>query len=194
MILPIIAYGDPVLRTVAKDIPQDFPELDKLISDMFETMYRAHGVGLAAPQIGKAIRLFVIDTAPMEDEEENHEGEEKDAAGGVKKAFINPVILKEEGEKWAFEEGCLSIPGIRGDVYRPSDLVIRYFDENWQEHTDSFNGMTARVIQHEYDHIEGKLFTDLVSPLKKRLIKGRLAKISKGDVDVDYKMKFPVKR
>ena len=185
MIYPIVAFGDPVLKAKAKDIPQDFPELDTLIADMYETMYRAHGVGLAAPQIGKSIRLFVIDTNPMEEDEEKK---------GLKKAFINPEILKEEGEEWAFEEGCLSIPGIRGDVYRPSDLVIRYFDENWQEHTDTFNGMEARVIQHEYDHIEGKLFTDKLSPLKKRLIKGRLAKIQKGDVDVDYRMKFPTKR
>ena len=186
MIYPIVAFGDPVLKAKAKDIPEDFPELDKLIEDMFETMYRAHGVGLAAPQIGKGIRLFVIDTNPMEDDE--------DKKKGIKKAFINPQILKEEGEEWAFEEGCLSIPGIRGDVYRPSDLVIRYLDEQFKEHTDTFTGMEARVIQHEYDHIEGKLFTDKLSPLKKRLIKGRLAKIQKGDVDVDYRMKFPVKR
>ena len=182
MIYPIVAYGDPVLKKEAEDLPHDFPNLKELVDDMFTTMYHAHGVGLAAPQIGKSIRLFVIDSEPMMDEE--------DEGKGVKKAFINPEILEEDGEEWGFEEGCLSIPGVRETVYRPERIVINYFDEDWNEHTDTYDGMTARVIQHEYDHIEGILFTDHLSALKKRLLKGRLTKISKGDVDADYRMKF----
>lgn len=184
MIYPITAYGDPVLKEEAQDIPQDYPGLQELIADMFATMYHAHGVGLAAPQISKSIRLFVIDSEPMMDDE--------DKGKGVKKAFINPEIIEEDGEEWGFEEGCLSIPGVREVVYRPERIVIRYFDEEWNEHEDTYDGMTARVIQHEYDHIEGILFTDHLNALKKRLIKSRLAKISKGDVDADYKMKFPL--
>jgi peptide deformylase len=184
MIYPIVAYGDPVLKAKGKEISQDFPDLPKLIDDMYETMYNAHGVGLAAPQIGKSIRLFVIDSAPFEDDEEK-----KKAA--VKKAFINPQIIKEEGDEWAFEEGCLSIPGIREDVYRAARVTIRYQDLAWQEHEEVFDGIVARVIQHEYDHIEGVLFTDHLSGLKKRLLKGKLTKITKGDVDADYRMKFP---
>ncbi len=183
MIYPITAYGDPVLKEPAQDIPQDFSELKELVADMYDTMYYAHGVGLAAPQISKSIRLFVIDSEPMMDEE--NEGK------GVKKAFINPEIIEENGEEWGFEEGCLSIPGVREVVYRPERIVIRYFDEDWNEHTDTYDGMTARVIQHEYDHIEGVLFTDYLSGLKKRLLKNKLTKITKGDVDTDYRMKFP---
>lgn len=183
MIYPITAYGDPVLKEEAQDIPQDYPNLKELIQDMFDTMYYAHGVGLAAPQISKSIRLFVIDSEPMMDE--------GDEGKGVKKAFINPEIIEEDGEEWGFEEGCLSIPGVREVVYRPERIVIRYFDEDWNEHEDTYDGMTARVIQHEYDHIEGILFTDHLNGLKKRLIKNKLAKISKGEVDADYKMKFP---
>ncbi|NEM96134.1 peptide deformylase [Pontibacter burrus] len=183
MIYPIVAYGDPVLKKEAEDIPQDFPDLKELIEDMYTTMYHAHGVGLAAPQIGKSIRLFVIDSEPMMDD--------KDEGKGVKKAFINPEIIEEDGEEWGFEEGCLSIPGVRETVYRPERIVINYFDEEWNEHTDTYDGMTARVIQHEYDHIEGILFTDHLNGLKKRLIKNKLIKISKGEVDADYKMKFP---
>ncbi|RNI28739.1 peptide deformylase [Rufibacter latericius] len=182
MIYPIVAYGDPVLRTKAKDIPLDSPELEKLIEDMFETMYHAHGVGLAAPQIGKSIRLFVIDSKPFMDEGE----EEK----GVKKAFINPTILEESGEEWGFDEGCLSIPGVREEVWRLERVKIRYYDLQGKEYIEEFDDVTARVIQHEYDHIEGILFTDHLSALKKRLIKGKLTKISKGDVDADYRMKF----
>jgi peptide deformylase len=182
MIYPIVAYGDPVLRTKAQDIPKDYPELDKLIADMFETMYYAHGVGLAAPQIGKSIRLFVIDSKPFMEEGE----EEK----GVKRAFINPVIVEESGDEWAFDEGCLSIPGVREEVWRQENVKIRYYDETWTLREDDFDDVTARVIQHEYDHIEGILFTDHLSALKKRLLKGRLTKISKGDVDADYRMKF----
>ena len=183
MIYPITAFGDPVLKEVAQDIPKDYPDLKQLIADMYTTMYHAHGVGLAAPQISKSIRLFVIDSEPMMDE--------KDQGKGIKRAFINPVVLEENGEEWGFEEGCLSIPGVREVVYRPEQVVIRYLDEDWNEHTDTFDGMTARVIQHEYDHIEGILFTDLISGLKKRLIKNKLSKISKGEVDADYRMKFP---
>lgn len=183
MIYPIVAYGDPVLKTRAQDIPQDAPDLNKLIEDMYDTMYNAHGVGLAAPQIGKSIRLFVIDSAPFQDDEDTK-------AEAVKKAFINPQIIKEEGEEWGFEEGCLSIPGIREEVYRPSIVTIRYFDENWQAQEGVFDGLVARIIQHEYDHIEGILFTDHLSGLKKRLLKSRLTKISRGDVDADYRMKF----
>jgi peptide deformylase len=183
MIYPITAYGDPVLKEEAQEIPQDYPNLQELIDDMFDTMYYAHGVGLAAPQISKSIRLFVIDSEPMMDE--------GDEGKGVKKAFINPEIIEEDGEEWGFEEGCLSIPGVREVVYRPERLVIRYFDEEWNEHEDTYDGLTARVIQHEYDHIEGILFTDHLNGLKKRLIKNKLTKISKGEVDADYKMKFP---
>ncbi|WP_192822217.1 peptide deformylase [Rufibacter sp. LB8] len=182
MIYPIVAYGDPVLRTKANDIALDAPELPKLIDDMFETMYHAHGVGLAAPQIGKSVRLFVIDSKPFMDEGE----EEK----GVKKAFINPVILEESGDEWAFDEGCLSIPGVREEVWRQENVKIKYYDLDGTEHIEEFDDVTARVIQHEYDHIEGILFTDHLSALKKRLLKGRLTKISKGDVDADYRMKF----
>ncbi|MBF8964395.1 peptide deformylase [Pontibacter sp. FD36] len=183
MIYPITAYGDPVLKEPAQDIPKDYEGLNELIEDMFTTMYHAHGVGLAAPQISKGIRLFVIDSEPMMDE--------GDEGKGVKKAFINPEIIEEDGEEWGFEEGCLSIPGVREVVYRPERIVIRYFDQDWNEHTDTYDGMTARVIQHEYDHIEGILFTDHLSGLKKRLIKNKLTKISKGEVDADYRMKFP---
>ncbi len=158
--------------------------MKELIADMFETMYSASGVGLAAPQIGKSIRLFVVDDYPMMDE-----GEE-----GVRKAFINPQIIDEHGEEWAFEEGCLSIPGIREDVSRKSVVKIRYFDEEWNEHEEEYDDIHARVIQHEYDHIEGVLFTDHISSFKKRLLKGKLANISKGKVDADYRVKVPAKR
>jgi peptide deformylase len=188
MILPIVGYGDAVLKTPAKAIPPDFPELKKLIADMYETMYYAHGVGLAAPQIGKSIRLFVVDSAPMEDDDD--EKGKKTIKPGLKKAFINPTMLSEEGEAWGFQEGCLSIPGVREQVYRKPVITLQYYDEDWNLHKQKFEGMTARVIQHEYDHLEGILFTDHLSPLKKRLIKARLTKITKGDVDTDYRMKF----
>jgi peptide deformylase len=182
MIYPITAFGDPVLKEKAKDIPKDYPELEKLIEDMYATMYNAHGVGLAAPQISKSIRLFVIDTTPFE--------EDDDTKTGVKKVFINPEIIKEEGEEWAFEEGCLSIPGVREDVYRKPIVTIRYQDENFNQKEEVFDGMPARVIQHEYDHIQGILFTDHLSALRRRILKGKLTKITKGDVDTDYRMKF----
>lgn len=187
MIYPITAYGDPVLRTKAKDIPQDYADLKKLVSDMYDTMYHAHGVGLAAPQISKALRVFIIDSAPFEENEEK-----KQLA--VKKAFINPQIIEEHGEEWAFEEGCLSIPGIREDVLRPENILIRYYDEDWNQHEETYSGLVARIIQHEYDHIEGILFTDHLSGFRKRLIKSKLTKISKGDVDADYVMRFHSKR
>ncbi|WP_375438278.1 peptide deformylase [uncultured Hymenobacter sp.] len=193
MIYPIVAFGDPVLKTRAKDIPQDLPadELKQVVQDMFETMYHAHGVGLAAPQVGKSIRLFVVDSEPMIDTEDEETGEPlPDAEKPVKRAFINPKMVSETGEEWGFEEGCLSIPGVREMVYRPENIVLRYEDENRQLHEESFSGMTARVIQHEYDHLEGVLFTDKISGFKKQLIKGKLTRISKGDVNADYRMRF----
>lgn len=185
MFLPIVAYGDPVLRKMGEEIDKDYPGLDKLIEDMFETMEKSKGVGLAAPQIGKAIRLFVIDSTKMYDEEEEHKG--------VREVFINAEIIKETGEEWKYEEGCLSIPGIREDVSRKPKVRIRYFDAKWKEHEKEFDDMNARVIQHEYDHIEGKLFIDHIKPLRRSLLKSKLEKISKGDVDVSYRMKFPKK-
>jgi peptide deformylase len=193
MIYPIVAFGDPVLKAKAKLIPADFPaaELKQIIADMYDTMYHAHGVGLAAPQVGKSIRLFVIDSEPMLDEDEDGNPIiEEPTAGPVKRAFINPQMVSETGEEWGFEEGCLSIPGVREKVVRHSTIVLRYEDENRQPHEETFSGMTARVIQHEYDHLEGVLFTDYVSGLKKQLLKGKLARISKGDVHADYRMKF----
>ncbi|UOR05117.1 peptide deformylase [Hymenobacter aerilatus] len=196
MIYPVVAFGDPVLKVRARDLPADFSadELKQLVADMYDTMYYAHGVGLAAPQIGKSVRLFVIDSAPMIDEEdENGEPAQLEAtAQPVKRAFINPQIIHEEGEKWGFEEGCLSIPGVREMVYRQPVVTLRYEDENRQPHEETFSGMTARVIQHEYDHLEGVLFTDKISAFKKQFIKGKLARISKGDVKADYRMKFPL--
>ena len=190
MILPIIAYGDPVLKKVGVDINKDYPEFDGLLENMFDTMYNASGVGLAAPQIGLAIRLFLVDTTPFS-EDEDLTVEEQNVLNGFKRVFINAKILNEEGDEWAFNEGCLSIPDVREDVFRQPKITIKYLDENFQEFTESFDGLIARVIQHEYDHIEGVLFTDKLSSLKKRLIKGRLNNISKGKVDVDYRMRFP---
>lgn len=182
MILPIVAYGDPVLKKVSAPIDSKYPNLEKLIADMFETMANANGVGLAAPQIGKNIRLFIVDATIIEAYKDS----------GFKKVFINPEILSEEGEEWAYEEGCLSIPGVRDNVMRKPIVKVKYFDENFVEHTDTLDGMPARIVQHEYDHIEGKLFTDYLSALKKQLIKGKLANISKGKTDAEYKMKFPL--
>lgn len=184
MKLPIVAYGDPVLKRKAIDIDKDYPELDTLIANMFETMYAAHGVGIAAPQIGLSIRLFVVDASPFA---EDDAPELKD----FKKVFINAHIEEEEGDKWDFNEGCLSIPDIREDVSRHTTIYIRYFDEHWVEHREKYDGLAARVIQHEYDHIEGKLFTDRLSVLRKAMLKSKLDAISKGQVKVDYKMKFP---
>ncbi|SFW72826.1 peptide deformylase [Sinomicrobium oceani] len=190
MILPIVAYGDPVLRKEAKDIDEKYPELQELIASMFETMYNAYGVGLAAPQVGLPVRLFVIDASPFAEDEDIDE-EERRVLENFRKVFINARILEETGEEWAFNEGCLSIPNIREDVYREEKITIEYFDENFVKHTEEYDGLIARVIQHEYDHIDGILFTDKLSALKKRLLKGKLANISKGKVKVDYKMRFP---
>jgi peptide deformylase len=195
MILPIVAYGDPVLKKEAEEIDKDYPDLDKLISDMYETMYNAQGVGLAAPQIGKSIRLFIVDGSPFADDEDDQEAEPDPRAEGMenfKKVFINPIIEEEEGEEWGFQEGCLSIPKIREEVFRKEKVHITYYDENWEFHEEVFDGYAARIIQHEYDHIDGILFTDHLSPFKRRLLQKRLQVISKGDVNVDYKMKFPL--
>ncbi|MBD0824077.1 peptide deformylase [Aestuariibaculum marinum] len=193
MILPIVAYGDPVLKKVGEDIDQNYPDLNVLIDNMFETMYNAYGVGLAAPQIGLPIRLFVIDATPFA-EDEDLTKEEQETLKGFKRVFINATIIEEEGEEWAFNEGCLSIPDVREDVFRKPKITIEYLDENFEEKTEVFDGLVARVIQHEYDHIEGVLFTDKLSALKKRLIKGRLANISKGKINVDYRMRFPAQK
>ncbi|MBU2997868.1 peptide deformylase [Cellulophaga baltica] len=190
MILPVIAYGDPVLRKVGKDITAEYPNLEKLIDNMWDTMYNASGVGLAAPQIGLPIRMFVIDASPFADDDDLS-AEEKEALNGFKKVFINAKIEEETGDEWTFNEGCLSIPEVREDVSRKETIVISYLDENFKEHKDTFGGLLARVIQHEYDHIEGVLFTDKLSSLKKRIIKGKLGNISKGKVSADYRMKFP---
>lgn len=193
MIFPIVAFGDPVLKTLAKRLPADFSatELELLVANMFETMYHAHGVGLAAPQVGKSLRLFVIDSEPMLDEDEDGNPIiEEPSAAPFKGAFINPELLSETGEPWPFEEGCLSIPGIRERVTRRPVIRLRYEDEQRQVHEKTFSGLTARVIQHEYDHLEGVLFTDYASGLRKQLLKGKLARISKGDVDADYRMRF----
>ena len=184
--------GRPVLKKKAKDIPEDFPHLKELLENMWETMYNAYGVGLAAPQVGLPIRLFVIDTSPFAEDEDLPE-EEREELKDMKKVFINAKITAEEGDEWAFKEGCLSIPDVREDVFRKSDITIEYLDENFEKKTENFSGLAARVIQHEYDHIEGKLFIDYLSPLKKKLMKGKLADISKGKVSVDYKMSFPKK-
>ena len=170
MILPIVAYGDPVLKKKAKEIDKDYPKLEELINNMWDTMYNAYGVGLAAPQIGLPIRMFMIDPAPFAEDEEL-DATEQEALKNMRKVFINPQIIEETGEEWAFSEGCLSIPDVREDVFRQPDITIEYYDENWEKHTDTYSGLAARVIQHEYDHIEGILFTDKLSSLKKRLIK-----------------------
>jgi peptide deformylase len=189
MILPIRAFGDPVLRKIGKDIDKDYPELQELIDNMFETMYSANGIGLAAPQIGLDIRLFIIDVTPLAEDEDYEDIKEELAE--FKKVFINPKILEESGEEWKFNEGCLSIPDVREDVKRKSTILIEYYDENFVKHTETFSDIRARVIQHEYDHIEGTLFTDHLSALKKKLVKGKLTKITQGDVSISYKMRFP---
>ena len=189
MILPIIAYGDPVLKRKALPISKDYEGLEQLIESMWETMYHAHGVGLAAPQIGKSIRLFVIDGSPFADDEDATPNDQL-VLKSFKKVFINAEMLTEEGDDFSFTEGCLSIPDIREAVTRPSVIRLRYLDENFKEQVEEFSGLAARIIQHEYDHIEGVLFTDKLSPLKKRLIKGKLDKISRGMVESDYRMKF----
>ncbi len=195
MILPIVAYGHPVLRKLARDIDESYPDLPKLIEDMWETMYASNGVGLAAPQVNRDIRLFVMDSAQIfanMDENERKEENYPDAPG-IKQVFINAHVVEEIGDDWPYNEGCLSIPKIREDIYRAEEVTIRYCDENFKEYTKTFSGVTARIILHEYDHIEGKLFIDKVSPLKRKLMKRKLDDISKGNVNVDYKMLFPKK-
>jgi peptide deformylase len=181
MIYPIVAYGDPLLRKKAANINKDYPKLSELIASMFETMYASHGVGLAAPQIGKSINLFIIDTSGFEDE--NHTP--------LKQVFVNPVIVSETGDEWEFEEGCLSIPQIRENVWRNEQLRLQYQDENFVQHEQDFDGIVARFIQHEYEHCMGVLFIENLTELKKRLIKNKLLRISKGDIDVAYRMRFP---
>lgn len=192
MILPIVAYGDPVLKKEAVEIDKDYPELSKLIEDMFETMYEASGVGLAAPQVSKSIRLFVVDASPFAERDEDEEEDPlAEGCDGFKRVFINPIIEEETGNVWGFQEGCLSIPKIREEVQRKEKIRITYYDENWNFHDEWFDGYRARVIQHEYDHIEGVLFTDHLSVLKRRLLAKRLQNISHGLISVAYKMKFP---
>tara|TARA_B100000768_G_C11175271_1_gene330544 strand:- start:232 stop:825 length:594 start_codon:yes stop_codon:yes gene_type:complete len=190
MILPIVAYGDPVLKKRASEISKDTPKLEETISNMYESMYGAHGVGLAAPQIGLSIRLFLVDTSPFADDDE-YSVEEQEKLKRFKRTFINAKIIEETGEEWSFNEGCLSIPNVREEVLRQPVIKVEYQDENFESHTETFDGLIARVIQHEYDHIEGILFTDKVSSLKKRLLKGKLVNISKGKTNVDYRMRFP---
>lgn len=180
MTLPIVAYGDPVLNTKASNISADYPGLSELIHNMFETMYAANGVGLAAPQIGLPIRLFVIDAAAYDEEQFKDE----------KRVFINAEIVEFKGDEWAFNEGCLSIPDVRGDVFRPETIKIRYFDENFKEHLAEFSDMPSRIIQHEYDHIEGKLFTEKLAPLRRRMVQKKLEQIKNGIVSVSYRMRF----
>lgn len=193
MIVPIVAYGDPVLRKKCTPITKEYPDLGELIANMWDTMYQASGVGLAAPQIGLAIRLFIVDTSPFGEDEEL-EKEERELLGSFKRVFINAQMVEETGTPWSFNEGCLSIPEVREDVSRRPHITISYLDEDFKPRTETFEGILARVIQHEYDHIEGILFTDKLSSLKKRLLKGRLAGIAKGKVDVEYRMRFPLQK
>ena len=189
MILPIYGYGDPVLRKVGEDISAEYPNLQEIIVNMYDTMYNAYGVGLAAPQVGLAIRLFVIDTEPFSDSEDLTT-EEQNQLKGFKQTFINAKMLKEEGEEWGFNEGCLSIPDVREDVYRQEIITLEFYDENFNKKTEVYDGLIARVIQHEYDHIEGILFTDKIAMLKKTLIKKKLQNIMDGKARPDYRMKF----
>jgi peptide deformylase len=182
MILPIVAYGDPVLKTKAREIDSSYPELNKLIENMWDTMYNAQGVGLAAPQIGISIRLFIIDASPFDDEEPE--------LADFKKVFINPIILEETGDEWIFNEGCLSFPELREDILRKPKVKMRYHDENFNLLEQEFDGLAARIIQHEYDHVEGIVLVDRISPLKRKLIRGKLNNIIKGVIRPAYKMKF----
>ncbi len=198
MVLPIVAYGDPVLRKRAEALAPDHPGLQQLIADLFETMYAAEGVGLAAPQVGQSVRLFVVDAAPMASQNSEGEGTSDPAEQALlktfKQVFINPELTDEQGTPWAYTEGCLSIPGVREPVSRPPSIRVRYLDEHFAAHDRCFTGLAARVIQHEYDHLEGKLFVDYASPLKKQLLRNRLDKISRGETDAAYPMRFPRRR
>ena len=193
MIIPIYGYGEPVLRKIGEEISPEYPNLKEVIANMYDTMYNAYGVGLAAPQIGLAIRLFIVDTEPFSDSDDLST-EEQVALNGFKRTFINAKMLKEEGEEWGFNEGCLSIPEVREDVFRNEKITIEYFDENFTKKTEVFDGLIARVIQHEYDHIEGILFTDHLTTLKKTLIKKKLQNIMEGKARPDYRMKFANKK
>lgn len=195
MILPIVAYGSPVLKKEGEEIDENYEGLNELIENMFETMYEANGVGLAAPQIDKSIRLFIVDASPFAEVEEDEEPDPMaEGLENFKKVFINPIMEEEEGEEWPFAEGCLSIPNIREEVMRKPKIKISYYDENWNYHEDEFEGYAARIIQHEYDHVDGILFTDHLSPLKKRLLKKKLTNISKGECEAKYRMKFPAQK
>jgi len=196
MVLPVVVYGDPVLRKLAVDIDKKHEGLETLIGNMFDTMYKANGVGIAAPQIGKSIRLFVIDASPFAEVDEEEEEEEEKLSKkemaflkNFKRVFINAKIIAESGKEWAFNEGCLSIPKIREDVLRKENVTIEYYDEHFKKHTETLDGLAARVVQHEYDHIEGKLFTDKISAFKRKMIAGKLNNITKGNFSADYKTK-----
>jgi peptide deformylase len=191
MILPIVAYGTPILRVVSKDITPDHPNLAQLIADMWETMYSSNGVGLAAPQVNRDIRLFIIDSTQVFANLEEDEKTKYPDGPGLKQVFINAHIREVDGDEWSYNEGCLSIPKIREDIFRAEEVTLDYVDENFEPHTTTFNGITARIIQHEYDHIEGKLFIDYLKPLKRKLLKSKLDDITKGKINVDYKMSFP---
>ncbi|MCU0387270.1 MAG: peptide deformylase [Chitinophagaceae bacterium] len=191
MTLPIVAYGSPILRNVASDITPEYPQLKQLIADMWETMYASNGVGLAAPQINRSIRLFMVDSLQIIEHMDAEEREEFAGDEGIKETFINARILSYDGDEWPYNEGCLSIPKVREDVYRPETITIAYLNENFEPQHKTFGGITARVIQHEYDHIEGKLFIDYLSPLKRKLLKGKLLDISKGKIRMDYRMTYP---
>ena len=193
MILPIVAYGDPILKKECEEIDENYPNLKQLISDMFETMYKAKGVGLAAPQIGKNIRLFIVDGSPFAEDEDEDDDPRAEGIEHFKKVFINPIIEEEDGKEWPFQEGCLSIPKIRENVSRKPDITVSYYDENWELQEESYSGYAARIFQHEYDHIEGVLFTDYLSPLKRKLIQKKLNNITNGEIEIDYKMCFPKK-
>ncbi len=186
MVLPILAYGNPVLRKKASDVEKNYAGLNQLTENMFETMYKAEGVGLAVPQIGLSLKIFVLDATPFSKDDNKLQG--------FKKVFINPVIVEEKGKEWLFNEGCLSFPKIREDIWRKPVITIKYYDENFVSYEETYDGIAARIIQHEYDHIQGIVFIDRITPLKRRIIKGKLNSIKKGLVDVDYKMIFPVKR
>jgi peptide deformylase len=191
MILPIVAYGSPILRKVAEEISSDYPELKKLLEDMWETLYNSNGVGLAAPQINKSIRLFLVDSAQVFENDEDGDMDEYTDKPGIKETFINPKILALDGELWSYNEGCLSIPKVREDVYRNQTVTISYLNENFELITNTFSGLTARIILHEYDHLEGKLFIDYIKPLKRTLLKRKLEDISKGKITMDYRMIYP---
>ena len=193
MILPILAYGDPILKKDCEEIDENYPNLKQLISDMFETMYKAKGVGLAAPQIGKNIRLFIVDGSPFAEDEDDEDDPRAEGIENFKKVFINPIIEEEDGREWPFQEGCLSIPKIRENVSRKPDITVSFYDENWELKEESYSGYAARIFQHEYDHIEGILFTDYLSPLKRKLIQKKLNNITNGEIEIDYKMRFPKK-